>query len=152
MAYGSPGPHDPGAPPREAPGVWHQEHVTSLDDALKAVETVLCGTARQGYAPEARERLRTEMEEALLSALLFSQGQDPRRPVLVAYRVGVDDTFVEVEGRARAARPVRGRGPHAPTLLQPAGEECPFGGRSYTWLRCSRHSGRLLVCKHLSVP
>lgn len=152
MAYGSPGPNGSGAPPRGDSGEWRQEQVTLLDEGLKAIDSVLCVMAQRGYARELRERLRPEMEEALLGALLFTQCQDPRRPVLVAYRVGADYTLVEIEGRERGAQRSPLRGPHGEDLLRPVCEEPPFGGRFYTWLRCNRCSGRLLVCRHLSVP
>ncbi len=151
MVYGSPGPHGSGARAQNAAHEWHQDQVASLDDAQPLIEMVLHAMAQRGYTPEGRERLRREMEEALRSALQLGQRQDPQRPVRIAYRVGEDYTLVEIEGRERPAQGVPAQGPHAQDLLL-GREEAPIGGRSYTWLRCNRRTGGLLICKHLCVP
>jgi hypothetical protein len=152
MVYGSPGFRDRTAPSQDAAHEWHHEQVTSADEARPLIETVLRGMAERGYPLAAGERLRLEMTEAVLSALQFGQRQDPHRPGLIAYRIGQDYAIVEVEGRERGALRAPVRGPHAKELRQPGGDEAPFGGRSYTWLRCNRRTGQVLVCKHLTLP
>jgi hypothetical protein len=141
--------HDPPEPSR-----WCQAHVRSNPEGNAVVAVVLSTMTDEGYPEPARERARQALEEALTSALQVSNQKEPATRVRFDFQVAADYLLAEVEGwsgleEGRLAAVAHG--PHIPLELQAAGEEPPARSRSYTWLRCDKRTGRLHVCKYLTL-
>jgi serine/threonine-protein kinase RsbW len=134
--------------PGRSPHPWQVQSLSRSDEIVPATSAVVAAMAGQGYKERDIFETTLIVSEALMNAVMHGNRANPRKRVVMSYRVAFDRVLIDIQDEGTGFDPPSVPDPTLPDNLENPGGRGLLLMRCYsTWLRFNRRGNRVMLCK-----
>ena len=131
-----------------SPHRWQVQSLSCSDQIVPATSAVVAAMAEQGYKERDIFETTLIISEALMNAVMHGNRANPRKRVVMSYRVAFDRVLIDIQDEGPGFDPASVQDPTLPNNLAKPGGRGLLLMRCYsTWLRFNRRGNRVMLCK-----